>query len=161
MLPLVQILASEIWGLYLKILHLQTCKAYQQKQFLNTLWKLCTEMLLRILDFIYMWHPNDIRKSWAVLSVWGLMHCLVVLNNSGNSEASLIGIFVLYFQMLYIIPEIILNFSQQERKIVFYLSSSGRRTWVRFLLCPLQRWCNKSILGLKGIEVQGDIWMFH
>lgn len=158
MLSLVQILSSEIWGLYLKRLHLQTCKAYQQKQFPNTLWKLHTEMLLTILDFIYMWHLNDTRKSWAVLSMWGLMHCLIVLNNSGNSEASLIRIFVLYFQMLYIIPEIILNFAQQERKIVFYLSNWGRGTRVWFLFCPLQRWCNKSILGLKGIEVQEETY---
>lgn len=40
------------------------------------------------------------------------MDSLIVLNNLGNSEASLIRIFVLYFQMLYVMPEIILNFAQ-------------------------------------------------
>lgn len=47
------------------------------------------------------------------------MYCLIVLNKLGNSEASLVRIFVLYFQMLCIIPEIILNFAQQERKNSF------------------------------------------
>lgn len=42
------------------------------------------------------------------------MDCLIVWNNLDNSEASLIRIFVLYFQMLYITPEMILNFTQQE-----------------------------------------------
>lgn len=53
------------------------------------------------------------------------MDCVIVLNNLGNSEASLIRIFVLSFQMLYVMSEIILHFAQWKGKNNFLFKQLG------------------------------------
>lgn len=77
----------------------------------NSASKVCTEMSLTISDFV---GENSIRKSWPVVSVWDLVQCLIILNSFGKLKISFIRLFVLYFQMLCCMSEVIWNFTQQE-----------------------------------------------